>query len=189
MFTVMGGDAMLGWDELGEMRFTPAQAQMITGVSRDLQRKWAQLHFGFDVHHNSHFDVSTGGHRRFTFSGIQRLAFFRDISGDIGTRFGVGPVREAAQRGARVFEEATVSVTHSDLFGVDVRDRGIGDLFIFCSLVEKPIGQFTTASAEGLAKILPTEWGARLYIYNVSLMQRTVAEVVRSLQSSKKFLG
>lgn len=179
---------LYNWQDLRGSRFTPAEAETLTGVSTVLQRKWIQLHFASDASDDPLFDISSGGHRRFTFSGLQRLAFFRDVSGDLGTRFGLGPIAEMAdQKGSRFSAEMTM-LAHSDLFGADLRKREAGDLFIVRSLIDG-FDQFVTASAAGLAKLLVSEWGARLYIYNVSLMQRALAEAVQTHKSLKKPLG
>lgn len=152
-------------------------------MSTTLQRKWTQLHFGANGEANFHWDLSQGGHRRFTLSGLQRLAFFRDVSRDLGSRYGAGGVAKSGEHATGYFSEAMTMLTHSDFFGFDFRDQKKGDLFIYRSLVPGALELFATATVEGVGKLLRSEWGARLYIYNVSSMQRELAQRVLNLKS------
>ena len=53
--------------------FTPAEAEKLTGVPKETQRRW----YDFDPH--GHVKHTAGGHRRFTVTGILFLAMVRNL--------------------------------------------------------------------------------------------------------------
>jgi hypothetical protein len=169
------------WKALGENRFAPATAELLTGVSTSLQRKWFQLHFSSLPEENWQWEVSVGGQRRFTWGGIQMLAFFRDVTKDLGTGVAVDSKVHVSAG-----EQATdiPALYGSHLFEVDHRCRKEGDLYLCRSLKKDAPDHFTIASTNGVHKLLTTEWASRLYLYNVSAMQRELAELYRRLDQS-----
>jgi hypothetical protein len=73
---------------------------------------------------------------------------------------------------------------NSHLFEVDLRCRKEGDLYLCRSLKKGAPDHFSTASTNGVHGLLTTEWASRLYLYNVSAMQRELAELYRRLDRS-----
>lgn len=164
------------WAELTARRYSPAKAQLLTGVSTSLQRKWVQLHFSSLPEENWQWEVSVGGQRRFSWGGIQMLAFFRDVIKDLGTGVAAGSTVYASEG-----EQATdIPVLYnSHLFEVDLRNREEGDLYLCRSLMMGAPDHFITVSTNGVRELLTTKWASRLYLYNVSAMQRDLAELCR----------
>ena len=169
------------WAGLTAKRFSPAKAELLTGVSTSLQRKWVQLHFSSLPEKNWQWEVSVGGQRRFTWAGIQMLAFFRDVTKDLGTGVAAGSTVHASE-----CEKATDNpvLYNSHLFQVDLRDREEGDLYLYRSLMMGAPDHFTSASTDGVGGLLTTRWASRLYLYNVSAMQRDLAELCRRLEQN-----
>jgi hypothetical protein len=165
------------WGALLERRFSPAEAERLSGVSTTLQRKWIQLHFG-DASDTAWLwkGKVEGGHRRFTWAGVQMLAFVRDITRDIGSdraeqRF--MPVH--VQDPGNAHDHIAPVLYRSDFFEVDFRAYGKGDLFLVRSLADGGPRHFLTAVQGGVSRFLSSEWGARAYIYNLSALQRELA--------------
>jgi hypothetical protein len=169
------------WAGLTAKRFSPAKAELLTGVSTSLQRKWVQLHFSSLPEENWQWEVSVGGQRRFTWGGIQMLAFFRDVIKDLGSGVAAGSTVHASEG-----EKATDNpgLYNSHLFEVDLRDRKEGDLYLYRSLIMGAPDHFITASTDGLRGLLTTRWASRLYLYNVSAMQRDLTELCRRLEQN-----
>jgi hypothetical protein len=164
------------WDLLMERRFTPAEAERLTGVSTTLQRKWVQLHFSSMPSSDWQWDVSAGGHRRFTWAGIQMLAFFRDVTGDLGSSFRaqqIGPMADYPG-----FRPSSPTLPHSHVFGVDFRDYEHGDMFLWTSFGPVALPVFLTGTIVGIERYLKGGNASRLYLFNVSAMQRQLVTAV-----------
>lgn len=166
------------WGALLARRFSPAEAEHLSGVSTTLQRKWIQLHFGdaSDTAWLWNGKVEGGGHRRFTWAGVQMLAFVRDITRDIGSARAEQRFMPLHLQGPEDTHEHLAPVLYrSDIFEVDFRAYGRGDLFLVRSLADGGPGHFLTAVQPGVSRFLSGEWGARAYIYNLSALQRELA--------------
>jgi hypothetical protein len=87
------------WSDLQARRFTPADAERLAGESPLLQRKWVQLHFS-RLSDSAWLwtDRLEGSRRQFTWAGIQMLAFFRDVTRDVGSDGAVHGFMHAAKR-------------------------------------------------------------------------------------------
>lgn len=160
------------WALLGECRFTPAVVEQLIGVSTSLLRKWVQLHLNGVQEPGEWWTVSAGNHRRFTWSGVQFLLFFRDVTADLGARWGKGGFAEQPGKG----DWADTALIHSNVFRTDHRAREQGDLFISRSLMPNGPDWFFSASFTGLQRLLHADEGQRLYTYNLSAMQRDLAK-------------
>ena len=163
-------------------RFAPADVERLTGVSGTLQRKWVQLHFA-SVSEPSLLWTSEGprGHRRFTWAGVQMFEFLSTASDDLGR---MHPESHFAAADKILGEECTKEfegVPPAHLFEVDFRQYDRGDEFLILSMTDGQPGRFLTASHAGVAKVLTSKWGARLYCYNVSAMQRALVSRVAEL--------
>lgn len=162
------------WLELLDRRFAPGDVERLTGVNTVLQRKWVQLHLRDAQAPGDWWDVSSG-RRQFTWSGVQFFQFFREITEDLGTRFGLSIIHSLDET-AWVRDKPAAALIHSNIFGMDHRNREQGDLFIFRSLGGTASESFYSASAAGLRKVLANDAGNRLYTYNLSSMQRRLSE-------------
>jgi hypothetical protein len=165
------------WRELSGTRFTPAEAEGLTGVSTVLQRKWVQLHFSLMPTQHWQWEISPGGHRRFTWSGIQMLMFFRDVTRDLGARmanpeFTPAPNYETDGRNSTV-------LPNSHVFENDFRHYERGDMFLWRSLLEPEHAAFLTAPADAIPRLLRSGAAGRLYLYNLSSMQREISARAR----------
>lgn len=154
------------WLQLGKRRYKPSEAEKITGVSTDLQRKWIERHFKDDVadafyHWRMHAEE---GHSRYTWAGVQALALFGEIMGDLG----VDVARDALRRGSD-------AMTRLNDFEFDFRDRESGDLFLFYAF-EQPDKGFTTTTLKHIETVASPAWSSRIYLCNLSAMQRRLAE-------------
>jgi len=166
-------------------RFTPAAAECLTGVSASLQRKWVQLHFSSMLVSDWQWEVSSGGHRRYTWGGIQLLVFFRDVIGDLGASFSAEEfvnVPPGSQRGC------SNVLPQSHVFENDFREYERGDLYLWRTLVEGSSPSFQTVLASAVHNILADAVGSRLYLYNVSAMQRDLLAKCERLQDTSGIL-
>ncbi len=171
----------VGWESLLRLRFTPSEAEGLTGVSTSLQRKWIQLHFSSMLRSDWQWDVSSGGHRRFTWGGIQLLVFFGDVIRDLGATLGAQKFAHMKHNADREYSDV---LPQSHVFENDFRKYERGDLFLWRSLTESALPSFQTVLASAVPKILANEMGSRLYLYNLSAMQRDlVAKHIKAHQT------
>jgi hypothetical protein len=178
---VHGSSICEDWSDLQTRRFTPARIELLVGVPTALQRKWVQLHLR-NAETSSEWWEVISGRRRFTWSGAQFFQFFRDATQDLGTMSGMGTIHAVDELDVLKFEPA-FAIIHSNIFGVDHRNREQGDLFVFRSLSGTAPSGFYSASMAGLGRVLADASGDRLYTYNISAMQRRLAQRVVSVEN------
>jgi hypothetical protein len=107
---------------------------------------------------------------------VQMLAFVRDITRDIGSDRAEQRFIPLHVQGPGETQDAPTPVLYrSDIFEVDFRAYGRGDLFLVRSLADGAPRYFLTAVQPGVSRFLSGQWGARAYIYNLSALQRELS--------------
>lgn len=165
------------WRALSERRFKPSEAEKITGVSGDLQRKWIERYFRSPADSEALYhwrEDADGAYSRYSWAGVQAIALFADIFNDVGPEV----AKAALDRSSRGH------LLHD--FEIDWRDREHGrDLFLFHGF-DSPDRIVTTTTLENIATRAGSPvWSTRFYLYNYSALQRRLVDKAVELMNGE----
>jgi hypothetical protein len=153
------------WGRLLERRFKPSEVEAVTGVKQSRHRKWVERYLKDLSDAPLHWrQPAEGAHSRYTWEGVQMLALFGEVLDDVGPEIAV----------AALLEKKPQNLSRSDMFTEDLRGRD-DDTYLFWSF-DNPGRYVTTTSIPGLARIARSEWGSRMYLYNLSALQRRLSD-------------
>lgn len=156
------------WSDLLKRRFKPAEAEAITGVAPELQRKWIERYFsnqdnGLAFHHWR--IEAEGKYSRYTWEGVQALGLFSDLISDVGAEVAKLALRRTS-RGTFLHD-----------FRVDWRDRPSGDIHLHCRFDGERSVTTTTLDNLRTDELAAT----RFYLYNFSALQRRLVGAAKAV--------
>lgn len=162
------------WLQLSRRRFKPSEAEAITSVSPELQRKWFERHFKDQIPDSFyHWRIDADeGHSRYSWAGVQALGLFKDVLSDLGNT--VAP---------NLFRRGTEGMRDVNDFEFDFRDRE-SDLFLFYAF-ERPEYGFSTTTLQHIETVASPVWSSRVYLYNFSALQRRLHDAAADVLKSE----
>lgn len=166
----------MDWNELATSRYLkPAMVALLTGYPQPLQRKWAERHFDFrkvPALWNLPPLQNDPADRWYSWIGVQMLALFGDVLTDL---------KDSAEARAALMIDPIPHLirTPGDIFRHDFRRNGENnDLLIVRDLAREDYF-YGTCGAKNL------RIGDRLYIYNLSALQRRLVKRLEAIDAER----